>query len=471
MAANRAVIPAAKTNQVHCAIYTRKSTEEGLDQEFNTLDAQREAGESYITSQRHDGWIILPDRYDDGGFTGANTDRPALKRLMADVEAGKVNCIVVYKVDRFSRSLLDFMKMMEVLDRHGVTFVSVTQPFNTTTSPGRLLLNMLFSFAQFEREMISERTRDKMGAARRRGKWVGGNLVLGYDLAPQGRALVVNPQEAERVREIFRLYLEHGSLIPAVQELARRGWKMKSWTTREGKPAGGAPFTKTTVHNLLTHISYTGRLKYEGKLYDGEHERIIDDDLWNDVQERLNRNGRRGGRNVRNAYDALLKGLVKCESCGVGMTHTYTQKKSKQYRYYVCVNAQQQGWNKCETRSVSAPALEGAVVEQIRGLAQRPAMLHELLRRIEENRRADASTSPEPMADPGDVQEALAKFDPLWEQLTTWERERFIRALVTEVRYDGRTQTVTVGFRSEAIKDLCRGTVPAGGNDEQDPAA
>ena len=324
MAANRkrVVMPAAAPGQVRCAIYTRKSTEEGLDKEFNTLDAQREAGESYVSSQRHDGWMVVPDRYDDGGFTGANMERPALKALLADVQVGKVNCIVVYKVDRFSRSLLDFMKMMEVLDKHGVTFVSVTQPFNTTTSPGRLLVNMLFSFAQFEREMISERTRDKMRAARRKGKWVGGNLVLGYDLLPKGGALVINRGEADRVREIFRLYLELGSLIPVVAELERRDWKMKTWTTREGRESGGARFTKTTLHNLLTNVIYTGRVKYEGELYDGEHDRIIEDDIWNLVQEQLNRNGRRGGRNIRNKHSALLKGLVRCAGCKCGMTHT-----------------------------------------------------------------------------------------------------------------------------------------------------
>jgi site-specific DNA recombinase len=458
VAANRkrVVMLAAAPGQVRCAIYTRKSTEEGLDKEFNTLDAQREAGESYVSSQRHDGWMVVPDRYDDGGFTGANMERPGLKALLVDVEAGKVNCIVVYKVDRFSRSLLDFMKMMEVLDEHGVTFVSVTQPFNTTTSPGRLLVNMLFSFAQFEREMISERTRDKMRAARRKGKWVGGNLVLGYDLLPKGGALVINRGEADRVREIFRLYLELGSLIPVVAELERRDWKMKTWTTREGRESGGARFTKTTLHNLLTNVIYTGRVKHAGELYAGEHERIIDDDTWNRVQEQLNRNGRRGGGNVRNKHSALLKGLVRCAGCKCGMTHTYAQKKGKPlYRYYVCINAHQRGWNNCATRSVSAPALEGAVLDQIRGFAQRPEMLSEVLRRIEQDRQQGGGAST-PMADPGDVREALAKFDPLWDQLSTWEQERFIRALVKEVRYDGPSQTVTVRFLSEGIKELCQ---------------
>ena len=198
--------PANGHTLVRCAIYTRKSTEEGLEQSFNTLDAQRDAAESYISSQRHEGWIALPEKYDDGGYTGANMDRPALKRLLEAVKTGAVNCIVVYKVDRLTRSLLDFARIMEVIDKHGVSFVSVTQQFNTTGSLGRLTLNILLSFAQFEREMIAERTRDKMGAARRRGKWVGGNLVLGYDVSPQGGALVLNQEEARRVVEIFALY-------------------------------------------------------------------------------------------------------------------------------------------------------------------------------------------------------------------------------------------------------------------------
>ncbi len=444
--------------QVRCAIYTRKSTEEGLDQEFNTLDAQREAGESYITSQRHDGWTVSPNRYDDPGFTGANMDRPALKKLLADVEAGRVNCIVVYKVDRLSRSLLDFMKMMEILDKHGVTFVSVTQPFNTTTSPGRLLVNMLFSFAQFEREMISERTRDKMRAARRKGKWVGGNLVLGYDLSAKGGALVIHAQEAERVAEIFRLYLNLGSLIPVVAELEQRGWKMKAWITRQGRSSGGSRFTKTTLHNLLTNVIYTGRVKYDGQLLVGEHGRIIDDEIWNKVQEQLNRNGRRGGRNVPNKYGALLKGIVKCDSCGVGMTHSYVLKnKTTIYRYYVCINAHQRGWNKCETRSVSAPLLEGAVLRRIRAFAQRPEVLAELLGLLRQGHEVNTHSSPRaPVLEPGQVEEALDKFDPLWEHLKCGERERFIRVLVREVRFNGKTGMVILGFHSEAIKDLCQ---------------
>jgi len=450
-------VPAASPAHVRCAIYTRKSTDEGLDQDFNSLDAQRESAEQYILSQKHEGWIALPGRYDDGGFTGANMDRPALKTLLADIEAGRVNSVVVYKVDRLTRCMKDFFKMMEILERRQVTFVSVTQQFNTTTSLGRLALNIVMSFAEFERETISERTRDKMRAARRKGKWIGGYPVLGYDVAPKGGALVVNAAEAERVRDIFHLYLELGSLIPVVEELERRNCRMKSWTTREGRDRRGSLFSKTTLHSLLTNVIYTGRVKFEGTLFDGEHQRIIDDETFNRVQEQLSRNGRNGERRARNKYSALLKGLVQCGSCGAAMIHTYAQKKTARYRYYVCMNAHQRGWSKCGTRSVSAPELEGAVIENLRNFAQDPALLSEVLRRIEEGRLPGES-----MAEPADVQQALSEFDPLWSQLTTWEQEAFIRTLVAQVKYDGRTGKVTVGFHSEGIKQLCaRGGVGA----------
>ena len=504
---------------VRCAIYTRKSTDEGLDQAFNTLDAQREAAEAFVNSQRLEGWTALPQKYDDGGFTGANMDRPALQRLLAAIESGDANCVVVYKVDRLTRSLLDFSRIMEVLDKRGATFVSVTQQFNTTSSLGRLTLNILLSFAQFEREMISERTRDKMRAARRKGKWVGGNLVLGYDVMPQGGGLIVNSDEALRVREIYRLYLEYGSLIPVVQELDRRGWQMKAWTTREGRSAGGKPFTKTTLHNMLTNAIYAGKVEFGGEIYAGEQERIVEDDTWNRVQETLNRNGRRGGRNVRNKYSALLKGIVRCASCDAGMIHTYVQKKNTLYRYYVCVKAHQRGWNKCLTKSVSAPTLEGAVVQHIRGICRNPEMLGEVMRQIDdqhaarrsglEKEQTAAERELEKLAaqitglaalvnapgaasrsaidrladlheraavlerqlaqvrrqlrdidaervDATDLQRALDNFDPLWEHMSAWDQEQFVHTLVEQIRYDGTTGTVTVGFRSNGIRSLCQ---------------
>jgi site-specific DNA recombinase len=269
---------------VRCAIYTRKSTEEGLEQEFNSLDAQRESAEAYIQSQRHLGWTLLSQRYDDGGFSGGSVDRPALQRLLDDIDSRRVDCVVVYKVDRLSRSLLDFAQLMDRFEQRSVSCVSVTQQFNTTTSLGRLTLNILLSFAQFERELISERTRDKMGAARRKGKWVGGTPVLGHDVDPRGGRLVVNEAEAARVREIFELYRRHRSLPNVAAELARRGWKTKAWKSQRGLRHTGRPFTKASVRLLLNNATYAGKVEYRGAIYPGEHKAIIDVQLWEGIR-------------------------------------------------------------------------------------------------------------------------------------------------------------------------------------------
>jgi len=250
--------PISPKTGMRCAIYTRKSTEEGLEQAFNSLDAQREAAEAYILSQKHLGWSVLARHYDDGGFSGGNLERPALQQLVADIEARRVDCVVVYKVDRLSRSLLDFARLMDRFDQHSVSFVSVTQQFNTTSSLGRLTLNILLSFAQFEREIISERTRDKMGAARRKGKWVGGTPVLGYDVDPHGGRLVVNEKEAERVRDIFELYGRHRSLPAVIAELTQRGWRTKVWKSKRGRKHSGRPFTKASLTYLLTNWGCRG---------------------------------------------------------------------------------------------------------------------------------------------------------------------------------------------------------------------
>jgi site-specific DNA recombinase len=310
-----------KPTTIRCAIYTRKSTEEGLEQEFNSLDAQREAGEAYIKSQQHEGWVCLPARYDDGGFTGANMDRPAIRRLLADIEAGKVDCVVVYKVDRLSRSLLDFARIMATFEGHKVSFVSVTQAFNTATSMGRLILNVLLSFAQFEREMISERTRDKIAAARRKGKWSGGMPILGYNVAET--KLVVNAGEAKLVRQIFDLYLEHQSLLAVVRELNARGCRTKRWTTKKGAARGGRPFDKGSLYQLLTNPAYIGKIRYKDEVHAGEHGAIVEAGVFDRAQTLLQRNGRSGGRDVRNKHGALLRGLVRCRACNCGMSHSF----------------------------------------------------------------------------------------------------------------------------------------------------
>ena len=276
---------------MRCAIYTRKSSEEGLAQEFNSLDAQRESAEAYILSQRHAGWTVLAERYDDGGYTGANLERPALERLLGAIEASQVECVVVYKVDRLSRSLLDFARLMGIFEKRGVNLVSVTQQFNTTASLGRLTLNILLSFAQFEREIIAERTQDKMAAARRKGRWVGGIPVLGYDVTPGGGRLMVNEEEARQVRAIFTLYFEHRVLSPVLDEIQKRGWTTKRWTTRKGRVHLGRAFTNHGLLRLLTNVIYTGKVHYRGQIYPGEHAAIVEEGVWRRAQEMLQRAG------------------------------------------------------------------------------------------------------------------------------------------------------------------------------------
>ena len=320
---------------VRCAIYTRKSSEEGLALEFNSLDAQREAAEAFVASQRAEGWQVLPDRYDDGGYSGGSMDRPALARLLADVAAGRVDCVVVYKDDRLSRSLLDFGRIPETFERHRVSFVSVTQQFNTTHSMGRLTLNILLSFAQFEREIIGERIRDKLAAQRRRGKGTGGAPVLGYDVDRTGPSpkLVVNAPEAAQVRQVFALYLEHGSLLPVVKELAHRGWRAKARVTKHGKEVGGRAFDKGSLYGLLTNPLYLGQVRHKGEVHCGEHEPIVTNEVFAKAQARLQHNGRTGGLEARNRHGALLKRLLYCKACDRAMTHTFTGKRGRQYRY------------------------------------------------------------------------------------------------------------------------------------------
>ncbi|MCK5492378.1 MAG: recombinase family protein, partial [Candidatus Omnitrophica bacterium] len=269
---------------ISCAIYTRKSTSEGLEKEFTTLDAQRESAENYIKSQVASGWQVFPTLYNDGGYTGADTHRPALQKLMDDIKLGKINCVVVYKVDRLSRSLLDFSRLLEFFEEYKVAFVSVTQHFNTESSMGRLTLNILLSFAQFEREMISERTRDKIGAARKKGKWTGGMPPLGYDVIKH--KLVINPQEAKLVRKIFRTYLEVSSILITTQKINEEGHICKKFIAAStGRIFGGQSFHKNKIHKIIMNPIYAGKVKHKDKIYPGEHEAIIDEAMFQKVQD------------------------------------------------------------------------------------------------------------------------------------------------------------------------------------------
>jgi DNA invertase Pin-like site-specific DNA recombinase len=273
--------------ELRCGIYTRKSTEEGLNQPFNSLEAQREAGEAYVLSQRQAGWVTVSERYDDGGFTGGNLERPALRRLLIDIQAGKVNCVVVYKVDRLSRSLLDFARLMEVLETHRASLVSVTQPLNTTISMGRLTLNILLSFAQFEREIIAERTRDKMSAARKKGQWMGGIPVLGFELSPGGGRLVVNQEEARLVRALFAFYVQCESLDEVLRTAQARGWMNKRYRRDISVAGQRTAFTKISLRRLFSNVVYTGKVRHQSETYDGQHEAVVEETIWLKAQALL----------------------------------------------------------------------------------------------------------------------------------------------------------------------------------------
>ncbi|HEY7310277.1 MAG TPA: recombinase family protein [Gemmataceae bacterium] len=508
---------AATLPLVRCAVYTRKSTEEGLEQEFNSLDAQRESAEAFIRSQTHEGWTCLSQRYDDGGFTGGNMERPALQRLLADIHAGKIDAVICYKVDRLSRSLLDFARMMETFEKYGVSFVSITQQFNSATSMGRLVLNVLLSFAQFEREIIAERTRDKMAATRRKGKWSGGMPVLGYDLDPRGGRLHVNDDEAQRVRAIFALYLEHQSLLPVVQELARRGWLGKQWQTRKGRSRGGQPFTKTSLYRLLTNVIYAGKVRYKDEIHDGEQPVLIDADTFGRVQALLRSHGPRLGPPSRHRFTALLKGLLHCGPCACAMTPAHTTRKGGQrYRYYTCVHAQKNGWESCPSKSIPAAEIEQVVVEQIQRLGRDPLVLENLLTQVRhedesrvtewegerlvlerdllrgqselrkllaevgsgvasggavmrlaelqarlaqvEQRLARLRGQMEALAqerlDEAAATQALSGLVPAWEAMTPDEQGRVVRLLVSRVDYDGKQGKASITFQPLGLKTL-----------------
>lgn len=314
----------------NCAIYTRKSTDERLDMDFNSLDAQREACLSYIASQKSEGWVPILEAYDDGGYSGGNMDRPALQRLLDDIKAGKIQTVVVYKIDRLTRSLMDFSKLVEVFDAHGVTFVSITQSFNTTTSMGRLTLNVLLSFAQFEREVTGERIRDKVAASKRKGMWMGGSVPLGYDA--KNRQLVINKTEAECVRHIFKRYLELGSVNDLYQDLNKHGYKNKPRTAKDGV-VKTAPFCASAVHYLLTNPTYLGKVRHKGRVYEGQHQSIIDEELWQAVQNRLTSQAVTRRAHKKHRQKNVLKGLL-FNHMDRPYIPTYTNKPGKQYRYY-----------------------------------------------------------------------------------------------------------------------------------------
>jgi site-specific DNA recombinase len=486
---------------VRCAIYTRVSTEDQAAKDFNSLEAQREAAEAYVLSQRAEGWSALTSRYDDAGISGATLERPGLKRLLADVDAGLVDCIVVYKYDRLSRSMLDFLQLLDLLKKRGVSFVSVSQRFDTSTPVGEMTLNILLSFAQFERQIIAERTRDKIRAARRRGRWTGGMPPLGYRVAAEGGKLVPDETEAEQVQEIFSLYVQTRSTLAVAQELTRRGSRRKSWTTKTGRIREGREWNIANLHRLLTDPIYIGRQKLGAETFPGLHKGLIPKAVFDQVQRILDENRRSNGASQRNRHGALLRGILRCAPCNAAMSHCYTTRRGRSYRYYRCVNAIKGGT--CPTGSVPALKIEAFVVEQIRRIGTDAALRDETFRQVQAQiaaeargrraeskridrdiasaraeidrltsavTRADGAAADALMAKLAESQErlvvlerrqreladlpvhqqidvdrvgrVLAEFTELWGVLLAPERERVVRLLIERLDYDGGNVTL-----------------------------
>ncbi len=375
MARQRDTRPQAiRSGPVSCAIYTRKSSEEGLDQEFNSLDAQREACAAYVLSQRHEGWTLVPDFYDDGGISGGHMNRPGLLRLLEDVKANRVDVIVVYKVDRLTRALSDFARIVDILDAAGASFVSVTQSFNTTTSMGRLTLNVLLSFAQFEREVTGERIRDKIAASKKKGMWMGGTIPLGYDLSD--RKLIVNQQEADTVRMIMTRYVDLGSVQKLATDLAAKGIVSKRRVNSVGRVTGGTPFRGGALYALLANRLYLGETVHKGVAYPGEHDAIVDQELWDRVQQLL-ANNRVTRRHQGNAKDpSLLAGMIR-DSHGQRMSPRHAGKLERRYRYYVSVPDEGKAQApKASIVRIAAGEVEVAIVTGVTALLNdRAAML------------------------------------------------------------------------------------------------
>ena len=484
---------ATEKKTIRCAIYVRKSHEEGLEQEFNSLDAQREAGEAYIASQRHAGWMASPTEYSDGGYTGGNIERPGLQKLLADIERDRIDVVVVYKVDRLSRSLMDFAQMIALFDQHNVSFVSVTQHFDTSTSMGRLILNVLLSFAQFEREIIGERIRDKKLATAMKGKYVGGQPFLGYDIDRDGKRLVVNPAEAELVRQIFEQFIVTRSCLQVARKLHAQGHRTKQYKAiRNGSITGGKQWNKVYVYRVLTNRKYLGEIIHKGKSYPGEHEAILDRRLWDQAQRIMADNYHSRSSKTRQKAPALLRGILRCGHCGKAMGASHTKRHGKRYRYYVCSNAQRNGYEACPVKTVAAGQIEGAVKDRIRVILRSPDMIARTFRdvqvqagqertelqgqkerleaRLVELKRAigrlarsdgddgalaaelrkmndeyrqtqdqlvDVGQALEAMVSdgPGEdaVRQALQNLDLLWDELFPIEKERIIKLLVQEV--------------------------------------
>lgn len=407
-----------------CAIYTRKSVEEGLDQEFNSLDAQREAGEAYIASQKANGWVCLPTRYDDGGYSGGNMKRPALQQLLADCEAGLVDIIVVYKIDRLSRSICDFADLSKKFDEWGTQFVAVTQEINTATSAGRMMLNILITFAQYEREVITERVRDKMAASRKKGKWVGGSVPMGYRV--ENKKLVVEPEEARVIQRIFQRFIEIQSPSLIAQELNKDGIR-----TKQGKA-----WDKPHIYRILSNHTYIGQVKYKECICEGEQNAIVELDVWNRTREILALNEPVPRQTKRMETIAPLKGILRCGHCDCAMMPTYARKNGKRYFYYLCSRDSKRAISTCPVRQIPAGEVERITREQVVKMLQTPTILIKLAQVL--NLPAEK------------IAELFKEI--FWQEISPGEMNRLLHLLLEKVEV--HESKLTVEFKSSGIKTL-----------------
>jgi site-specific DNA recombinase len=513
-AAYRRPRDAAEQPRPRVAIYARKSTDKGLDGEFTTIHNQVRSVRAYVESQAAQRWVALPEPYADGGFSGATTDRPAFQRLIADVQAGRVDVIAVYRLDRLSRSVRDFLEVLALLDKHNVQFVSVTEHFDTTTPMGRFTLGIFMQVAQLEREVIAERVGHKMLAARRLGKWQGGRPCLGYDSVD--KKLVVNAAEAADVVAIFETFARTRSLIGTLRELNQRGIRNKSWIGKRGQRVRGQPFTKNNLTRLLTNVLYRGQIRAGDEIAPGEHEAIVPEPLWDEVQAIFAEGRVEGGRPERQPWSALLTGILKCSTCGSSMVPTYTVKGAKRYGYYQCQRTKALGAAACRGSRVPQSLVERAVVERIMALGQDPALLAdavaaaqlevsarrtelaqdaqragteahhlatqrdelvaaagsgdgdmpELRQRLDAVRQAHEDATRRTMAakdalaalkapiDQDALRRAISGFTPVWDALFPAERERLIHLLVERVTIDCATGRIDISFHDDGVAQL-----------------
>lgn len=411
----------SKIPKTRCAIYTRKSSEEGLEQDFNSLDAQRVSGENFIASQIGKGWVLIPDQYNDGGISGGTMERPALQRLFQDIRENKVDCVVVYKADRLSRRLFDFTQIIELFDNHKVSFISVTESFNTATAAGRLMFGMIMSFAQYERELTGERIRDKVDASKKKGMWMGGSVPLGYD-ANEGK-LTINEIEAKIIKNLFNIFIETESVTETARELNKHGFTTKSWVSKVGRIQKGKKFNKQAVRRVVENPLYVGKIKHKNQVYDGLHKPIITDEIWQKTKVIFSKN--RDDKVIapmsRISASPLLKGIMNCGFCGSKMTPTYTSKHGVKYRYYICSSNAKGNNDGCKIVRIPATETESVVVNQVLNVLKKPEFIVQAIGK-------SAGKIPESA-----VINSFKQIEKIWDELFPVEQARIINLLVKDI--------------------------------------